>query len=562
MPPRSPFKVAAVGLIALLASCDGEVFGGLSGGSTGPRADLIAPAPIRPINFAALVKPSPFALRAMSNREYLASVSDLIGVELPLSLIQPWTPTPQYSGFDAIGWANFDTKLVRDRLTTIEPILAAALTSTKVMTCIAASPSQLEYSVCAQSIVTRLAERAFRRPLAAAELALLKKAYDDGVALARGNFSTDNELLGEGVRAALSTVFLAPQFMVKAELAPAPGFVGDRDLTPYELASRLSFFLTNSVPDDELWAAAKDGSLSSPDVLARHAERLLTAHPDRFVENFVGQWFGFRELATATDPLEQAMFQESRLTLREILASDLPANTIVNPRFTYLNQRLATHYGVPGAFTTAFQRVASAERGGILAQASVLKLTSNSTAETSPIRRGRWVQERLLCKAIPLPPPELAALISASSMSIPATATVKERLQMHHNAGPACNGCHQYMDPIGLGLEGFDPLGKKRTVYPDGRRVETDSVMFGSPFAGFEGLNELLAGMPDVQRCAGEKLAVHALGRVIGNTGADRDLVSSLTTSESGDPMSFRQIVVRLVRSTAFRKISHLEATP
>ena len=503
--------LGAACLVALV-SCDGEVFGGDATGGPSAKFALIAPAPAHPIDFAAQVKPSPFALRALSNREYLTSISDLIGVELPLSLIQPWTPTTQYSGFDSIGWANFDTKLVRDRLATIEPILDAALASPKVMTCSVTTPGQLGYPLCAQSIVTRIAERAFRRPLHADELALLKTAYDGGVALAQGQVATDNELLAEGVRAALSTVFLSPQFMIKAELAVTPDFVGDRDLSPYELAGRLSFFLANSVPDDQLWAAAKDGSLSSPDVLAIQAERLIAANPDRFVENFVGQWFGFRELDTSTDPLEQAMFQESRLTLREILTSDLPANSIVKPRFTYLNQTLATHYGAKGEFNEFFKRVVMSERGGILAQASVLKLTSNSTAETSPIRRGRWVQGRLLCKTIPPPPPELAAQISASAMSIPATATVKERLAMHHNAGPACNGCHQFMDPIGLGMEAFDPLGRKRTVYPDGRPVETDSALFGTPFKGFEDLNDLLAAMPDVQRCAGEKLAVHALG--------------------------------------------------
>ncbi len=551
--PPLKFSLCIASTAMLVLACEGDILG--AGGSSpfGSGKPIVSLAPPAKVDLAAKVKPSSTALRALSNREYLTSVSDLFGIDYPKTLIQPWAATPGYSGFDSIGWANFDTKLVRDRLATLEVILDGAMSSPKVMTCSATSSTQVIYDACAKSIVERLAERAFRRPLTPEEKTLLTTAYTKGVQLAQCRVAS--ELLKEGVRAALATVLLAPQFQIKAELA-TDGFTGERELTAYELASRLSYFITNSLPDDELWAAAKDGSLVSPDVLQKQAERLLAANTDRFVENFLGQWFGFRELDTATDPLEQAMFQETRLTLREILVNDMPAISIVQPRFTYLNSRLATHYGVPGEFNEFFKRVTMTERGGILAQASVLRLTSNSVHETSPIRRGRWVQGRLLCKTIPPPPPELSEQISNASMAVPANATVKQRLAMHEKAGAACHGCHQFMDPIGIGLEGFDSLGKKRTTYEDMRPVETDSNLFGTPFANFEGLNELLYAMPEVKQCAAEKIAVHALGRVIQNTGEDADLIAYLA-SESGKQLTFKDIVVKMVRSVAFRRVVH-----
>ena len=539
-------------IFTVVAGCEGEVVGGAK-----PQPPAIVAPVVPKIPLLSLVRAAPSPMRALSNREYLYSVSDLIGVELPLAVTAPWAPTTKYSGFDSIGWTNFDTKLVRDRLATIEVILNEALKSPKIMTCAATTLSQVEYSFCAQIIIERTAERAFRRPLSPEELGELKNAYINGIVIGQPTIADSNLLMKEGLHSALAAVLLSPQFLVKTELEPTPGFVGERELSSYELASRLSYFITSSLPDDQLWAAAKRGELASADELQRHAERLLNNHVDRFVDNFMGQWFGFRELDTATDTLEQAMLQETRRTLREVVSNDLPTTAVLRPNFTYLNRDLATHYGIAGDFSTTFTRVPMTERGGILSQASILKLTSSS-AETSPVRRGAWVQGRLMCKTIPPPPPELREQISAASAAIPANATVKQRLSMHKNAGAACAGCHQFMDPIGIGLEGFDARGKKRTVYADGRPVETDSEFFGSPFTNFEGLNALLFAMPDVQRCAAEKIAVHSLGRVIKPTGQDADLVKYLSTPDEGTtPVTFKQIVVRMVRSPAFRKVVH-----
>lgn len=533
------------------AACNGEIV-------ARERAKSVE-TPVTPIDYVARVKPAPSPLRALSNREYLTSVSQLIGVPLPLSLTAGWTPTSQYSGFDGIGWTNFESKLVRDRLASLDPILEAALAAPSVITCSVTSSQELAYEQCAHTGIERIASRAFRRPLSQEEIAQLKVNYDAGIALAQGSGLTPTQLLAEGIRSALASVFMAPQFLIKAELAPSEGFTGERDLNSYEIASRLSFFLTNSVPDDELWALAQNGTLTSPSVIEAQARRLYRSHPDEFVENFMGQWFGFRELANSTDPLEQAMFSETQLTMREIVTNDLPAATIVAPKFTYVNQLLADHYGIKGTFNKYFKRISLNDRGGILAQASVLRLTSSSLHETSPIRRGRWVQERLLCKTVPPPPAALADQIRAATLALPANATVKETLQFHRTAGAACNGCHQFMDPIGLGLEGFDPLGRKRTVYDDGRPVETDSTLFDVPFKNFEEMNDLLAANPDVQRCAGEKMAIHALGRVISTSGRDADLVTYLSSLEAnaGRAMTFQDIMVKLVRSVAFRKVVH-----
>ena len=406
MPSSARFILCVTALSFFGAACSGEIFS--------RESPKIVELPVAPIDYTARVKPAPSPLRALSNREYLTSVSQLIGVPLPLSLTAGWTPTSQYSGFEGVGWTNFDSKLVRDRLATLDPILDAALASPFVLSCTVASPQELAYELCPHTGIERIASRAFRRPLTHDEIAHLKADYEAGLALAQGNGFTTTQLFAEGARAALASVLMAPQFLIKAELSPTEGFIGERDLNAYELASRLSFFLTNSLPDDELWAVAQNGTLTSPEVIEAHARRLYRTHPGEFVENFAGQWFGFRELATSTDPLERAMFNETQLTIREIVANDLPAATIVAPKFTYVNQLLADHYGITGTFNEYFKRITINDRGGILAQASVLRLTSSSVHETSPIRRGRWVQERLLCKTVPPPPAALADQILTS----------------------------------------------------------------------------------------------------------------------------------------------------
>ncbi len=499
-------------------------------------------------------------VRNLSNTEYLNATSDLLGVRVPVELQKSWTATTQYSGFDAVPWSNMDAKAVRDRTETLESILDLAVKSPKVMTCTVADAAALPYPGCAKSIVETFATRAFGRPLVAAEAQALGKSYDDGVALAQSVLTVPTEIFTDGVRAALGSVLFAPQFLNRMETAPTPGFVGERDLDAYEVASRLSFMMLGSLPDDELWASAQDGTLTSqPGVLRAQVTRLLDTKTDVFVQSFMGQWFDFRAYEHA-DPasLEAALFNESWRTLADIVKADLPLSAILVPGFTYANDRVAAHYGLGAQLTTAFEKVPTPERGGVLQQGSWLTLSATSLG-TKAMHRGRMVQDRFLCKSIPPPDSALFEKIQAASAAVPKDASVKERLRMHREAGEACFGCHQYMDPIGLGLESFDEVGKVRATYADTQKpVETDSDILGTPFATANEMIAILSKMPEFRQCASEKLSMYALKRVIFAGGKeDAALLAYLGLEIGGKPVGVREMIFRLVNSKAFLKVNH-----
>ena len=500
----------------------------------------------------------PAMTRNLSNREYLNAISDLIGERLPLDLQKTWTATTQFSGFDAVPWSNLDTKAARDLSETLETILDRVVASPKVMKCAVTSADQLPYDTCARSIVEAFAARAYGRPLAPFEAETLAKRYTEGVALAGTSLTEPKDVFLDAMRIALGTVLLAPQFVTRIETPPTPELTGERDLNAYELANRLSFMFAASIPDDELWSKAEDGSLLRSEVLREQVERLLETKTDLFVQNFMGQWFDFRAWdGTAPGTLENTMWNESWRTLADVVKEDLPVTAIVQPGFTYLNRDLATHYNLVGIDVGAeLTRVATNERGGVLQQGSWLSLSA-TPLKTSAIHRGRLVQDRLLCKVIPPPDSALFEQIQKVSESIPANATVKQRLESHRNAGEACAGCHTYMDPIGLGLEGFDMHGRLRNAYADtGMPVETDSNLLGRPFSRFAELNAMIADLPDYHRCAAEKLAVYSIRRVV-DAREDADLLAYLTHPVDGKPPSMREMILRLVASKTFRKVTH-----
>ncbi len=500
----------------------------------------------------------PAMTRNLSNREYLNAISDLIGERLPLDLQKQWTATTQFSGFDAVPWSNLDTKAARDLSETLETILDRVVASSKVMTCTAGSTDQLPYDACARSVVERFAARAYGRPLAPAERDAFAARYSDGLALAGTSVTEPKDVFLDAMRMVLGTVLLAPQFVTRIETPPSPDVSGERELNAYEIANRLSFMFTASIPDDELWSKAEDGSLSRPEVLRAEVERLLDTKTEIFVQSFMGQWFDFRAWdGTAPGTLENAMYNESWRTLADVVKEGLPVTAIVRPGFTYLNRDLATHYNLIGIDVGAdLTRVATDERGGVLQQGSWLSLSA-TPLKTSAIHRGRLVQDRLLCKVIPPPDSALFEQIKKVSDSIPANATVKQRLESHRNAGEACAGCHTYMDPIGLGLEGFDMHGRLRNAYADtGRPVETDSNLLGRPFAKFSELNAMIADLPDYHRCAAEKLTVYSIRRVV-DAREDAELLAYLTHAVDGKPPSLREMILRLVTSSTFRKVTH-----
>lgn len=499
------------------------------------------------------VSAGPPMSRNLSNREYIATMTAIIGAPIPPEVTAGWTATTQFSGFDAVPWTNLDAKAIRDRADAAEKITDLALASPKVVTCSETTPE------CGKKIIETFATRAYGRPLAQEEKDALYARYDEGVTLAKTMLTDPKAVHLDGLRSAVGSVLLAPQVLTRIETPPAPDFTGERELDAFELASRLAFMFTGSIPDDELWAKALDGSLKEEGVLASQATRLLDTKTDAFVQQFMGQWFDFRAYdAAPPGSLENAMYQESWRTLADVVKEGLPVTSLVAPGFTYVNADLAKHYSLVGAFPAELTRFSTRERGGVLQQGSWLTISS-SPLKTSPIHRGRLVQDRLLCKVVAPPDSSLFEQIQKVSASIPANASVKERLEQHKNASDACKGCHEYMDPIGLGLEGFDQRGRLRRAYADsGREVEVASNLLGKPFETFNELNAMIAALPDYQRCASEKLSVYGLRRVVdGKTPEDTALLDYLGHAEGGKPPSIKEMVLRLVKSKAFRSVNH-----
>jgi hypothetical protein len=540
--------LAAMAGGATLAACDDPV-DSLEGrpGANGKGGDADTNA------LASKVPAGPPMSRNLSNREYLATMSAIIGAPIPKEIAAGWTATTQFSGFDAVPWTNLDAKAIRDRADAAEKILDLALASPKVVTCSETTPE------CGKSIIDAFATRAYGRPLAQEEKDGLFARYDEGVALGK-TMSTDPKAVHlDGLRSAIGSVLLAPQVLMRMETPPAPDFTGERELDAFELASRLAFMFTGSIPDDELWSKALDGSLKDEGALVAQATRLLDTRTDAFVQQFMGQWFDFRAFDAAEPAsIEAAMYEESWRTLTDVVKEGLPMTALVEPGFTYVNADLAKHYSLVGTFPAELTRQPTRERGGVLQQGSWLTLSS-SPLKTSAIHRGRLVQDRLLCKVVAPPDSSLFEKIQMVSAGIPANASVKERLEQHRNAGEACMGCHQYMDPIGLGLEGFDQRGRLRRAYADsGKEVEVASNLLGKPFTTFGELNSMLAALPDYQRCASEKLSIYGLRRVVdAKTPEDAALLDYLGHPEGGKPPSIKDMVLRLVKSKAFRSVNH-----
>ena len=540
--------IVLVCLGGAIAACDDPV------GTLDPRPGQDGNADPETTALESKVPSGPPMSRNLSNREYLATMSAIIGAPIPNELAAGWTATTQFSGFDAVPWTNLDAKAIRDRAESAEKILDLALASPKVMSCSETTPE------CGKKIVESFATRAYGRPLAQEEKDALFARYDEGVALGKTILTDPKAVHLDGLRSAVGSVLLAPQALTRMESPPSPDFGGERDLDAFELASRLAFMFTGSIPDDELWAKALDGSLKEEGVLVAQATRLLDTRTDSFVQQFMGQWFDFRSFdAAKPGTLEASMYEESWRTLADVVKADKPMTALVEPGFTYVNADLAKHYSLVGAFPAELTRIDTRERGGVLQQGSWLTLSA-SPLKTSPIHRGRLVQDRLLCKVVPPPDSSLFEQIQKVSASIPANASVKERLEQHRKAGEACQGCHEYMDPVGLGLEGFDQKGRLRRAYADsGREVEVASNLLGKPFATFNELNGMLAALPDYQRCAAEKLSVYSLRRVIDGKGNADDiaLLDYLGHPEGGKPPSIKEMVLRLVKSKAFRSVNH-----
>ncbi len=405
---------------------------------------------------------------------------------------------------------------------------------------------------CAERICRSLTRRAYRRPVTNTDLEKPMEFYRRGKAEA--GFEA-------GVEAALNSVLVSPEFLFRIERAPrnvAPNSVYALDSV--SLASRLSFFLWSSIPDDELLALAERGQLQKPKVLERQVRRMLAdARSENFASNFAGQWLHLRNLEAFTpdlrlypdfdDNLRQAFRRETELHFETMLREDRSVLDLLHANDTFLNERLAKHYDIPNVYGSQFRRIRldpASERGGLLRQGSVLTVTSYAT-RTSPVMRGNWILGNLLGTPPPPPPANVPTL---RQNTIAESLPMRQRLA-EHRANAACAGCHNLMDPIGFSLENYDAIGRWR-VLEDGQPIDSSGGLpDGTRFTGVAGLEAGLLKRPELFVSAlAEKLLIFAMGR--GVEPMDAPAVRKIVREAQTSGYRFSSIVLGVVQSAPF----------
>jgi hypothetical protein len=411
---------------------------------------------------------------------------------------------------------------------------------------------------CAETILRTLATRAYRRPVDDGSLSTLMEFYASGQDL-RG-FET-------GIQYALARILVDPQFIYRFEREPRDLADGDvYALGDYELASRLSFFLWSSIPDDELLAVAAEGGLQDAAVRASQVRRMLAdprAHA--LVENFAGQWLLLRQLETVNPAsndfdgnLRQAFKRETELLFESILAADASIVDLLDADYTFVDERLASHYGMPNIRGSRFRRVElDGPRRGLLSHGSVLTVTS-APNRTSPVKRGAWILENILGTPAPLPPPGVETDLDETAAAQGERTTIRERLE-RHRADPDCAACHYMIDPLGFALENFDAIGRWRDT-DNGRPVDASGRLWdGTELAGPAGLREALLARREMFVIeATRKLLTYGLGRPVAHS--DMPAVRAIVREAGGVDYRFSALVLGIVDSSPFRMKTKLAA--
>lgn len=414
--------------------------------------------------------------------------------------------------------------------------------------------SAAEEEPCAREILTSLGRRAFRRPPTEGDLEPLLAIYEQGRS---GGNSFDR-----GIESALVALLVSPKFLFRIERDPAgsaPGSVYKVD--DFELASRLSFFLWSSIPDEELLQVAEDSQLRNPKILQQQITRMLDdPKSNAFVSNFAGQWLLLRNLDQVTpdpaafpqfdDSLREGFQRESELFFNAILRESRPITELLDADFTFVNERLAEFYKIPGVYGPRFRRVelADSTRGGLLGQGSVLTVTSYPT-RTSVVLRGKWILENLLGAPPPPPPPNVPPLeLQDSTRKL----SVREAMEQHR-ANPSCAACHARMDPIGFALENFDGIGRWRETENDIGIDPTGSLPDGTEFHGPTGLKQLLLSQNrnEFVSTFAEKLMIYALGR--GLEPQERPAVRAVIRKAENQGLTMRALIDSIVESPQFQ---------
>jgi len=493
-------------------------------------------------------------IRRLNRTEYWNTVRELLGPAATTAQVLP--ADDQVDGYDNNSQVlGIGPLLLEKYALAAEELVGSALAASnaegraRLLTCDFSGANE---EPCARQILSRFGRKAWRRPLSTEDvervLALVRASRAAGdafeVALAVG----------------LQAILTSPHFLFRVELDPALGVLSTHSLGNHELATRLSYFLWSSPPDEALMAAADAGMLRDPVELERQTRRMLAdPRSQALVDNFASQWLRTRQLALvqpspalfptfASRQLAQAMATETSLVFAELLQGERSMLDLLDADFTYVNAALAAHYGIPGTFDASrFTRVTlspSGNRRGILTHGSILALNA-TPARNSTVKRGKWVLGRLLCEEPPPPPPSIPQLPSG-----PTTGSLRQRMEQHVS-DPACAGCHRKMDPIGFALEHYDAIGAWRatdgayTIDPRGTLPD------GRSFNGAIELGRTLKEDPNLPACMVKHLFTYALGRQ--PEYGDEAVLKQLTESFGGQGYRMKELLVQLVLSPTFR---------
>ena len=409
----------------------------------------------------------------------------------------------------------------------------------------------LSQTACARSILSRIAHQAYRRPLTEADITPLMKMYAEG--RQDGDFE-------HGVEAALELVLVSPSFLFMRESDEGAGAGTAHRISDLELATRLSFFLWSSIPDAPLLAAAEKKQLSKPEILKKQVVRMLAdPRAAALTDNFAGQWLYLRRLEFQRpdkaifpdfdESLRSAMTTETSMFFDSVVRQNRSVLDFINADYTYVNERLAEHYGIPGVHGATFRKVTldpALHRGGLLGQGSILTVTSYEN-RTSVVLRGKWILDNLLAAPPPPPPPDVPPLDAVPGG---AKLTLREQMEIHRKS-PICASCHSKMDPLGFSLENFDAVGAWRTTTA-GKPVDPSGVLpDGTKFAGPTGLQGILLARKDqFVEAFTERLMVYALGR--GVDAANQPAIRAIRAAAAKDDYRFDDIVLGIVQSIPF----------
>jgi len=530
--------VALLGCDGVIGSSDGEgPFAGPGGGDVGAvGADV---------------------MHRLNQTEYRNTTRDLLGTQLDPAANFPADDVS--FGFDNISQVLSVSPLLFELYEQAAQELAGEVLNTGIRDSIVFCDPSL--ASCRSDVFRELASRAWRRPASEEEVTRLQSLFD--VALNEG------EGVEEGLELAIRGVLLSPHFIYRPELDDDPLSAQPRLLNDYELASRLSYFLWSSMPDQTLFEAAANGSLGDETELRAQVDRMLNdPKAQALVDNFAGQWLRIRSLEDhvpdyASFPqwdgaLRDAMGQEAKLFFGEFLRGNVSMDELLLTDFTFLNDRLAEHYGLPFDLGSQLERVdldANDPRFGLLTLGSLLTVTS-TPIRTSPVKRGVWILEQLLCSEPPPPPPGVEGLPEGDMSS----GSLRDRLELHR-ADPTCASCHNLMDPLGLGLENYDAIGSFRTE-DDGFPVDASGQLIDGQ--GFTNAREMAALIQEDQRfehCIVEKLFTYALGRPVAST--EEPFIEAIAEESAQNGSELPELIKLIVTSEPFRtRRGTLEGSP